>query len=283
MTTSYEQRWCATFMENVGRRSRTSNGEDKGSKTSDIKKPLLLQGDALKERVARNIGCLIDSVWNERLMLIPSLDGTELTVDANALETALTQCSKDRLRAMCERWYDIASDGLVDTDAYAEARAKLEEQVARTMQFMPWWCESGLNHRYRVWTPSYTTVHVPPIALEETMEKFYFWLSLGLGNDARYVAMVGSASFEVMMGTKPFGDQIAELLAWADVIMDGEVHPWLDGCSRVSTALVMWLAASFGAPPPLFSPDRREHYSTITDLAAHTEYMKACMQRTLAE
>ena len=71
----------------------------------------------------------------------------------------------------------------------------------------------------------------------------------------------------------------AEVLGWADMMLDGWIHPWHDACSRVSTALVMWLA--------IIHPNRRlprfrtkkEHYRTIQDLKAHTAYFEECLKR----
>lgn len=256
-----EERFREVFAENVRRRSRTAKGQDKGKQTSSSKRMLLLSGDALAARTAENVARLIDDVWAVRL-------GLEEGRLPNATQEWLLP---HELRSMCERWYDIASDGLVDHDGYEPEFLELEKRSARVDRFYR--LPHEVNRRYRLWTPGYTTLQVPPILLEPTMDRFY----------AELAAMIRThvaARFPSLGADDPDGRRLARTYAYADVMMDGEVHPWLDGCSRVSTALVMWIAASFGATPPLFAETKAAHYETIRDIDAHEEYFLSCIRRS---
>lgn len=257
-----KERFRLAFRENVRRRSRTAKGSDKGSLTSSSKLPLLLQGEALAARTAENVERLVDDVWRERLGLdegrYPRVMAPELLPDA--------------LRWHCERWYDIASDGLVDDAGYAERFDELERDAARVAAFYP--VGTTANRRYRLWTPGYTTLKVPPILLERHMDEFY-------SSFAGMLRAAAARRFPPGPENDPEGRDLARIMAYADVMLDGEVHPWLDGCSRVATAAVMWIAASFGTVPPLFAPTKPEHYETIRDIDRHERYILGCVDRFL--
>lgn len=238
------------FRLNVERRSRTAKGRDEGSKTSSKKKPLLLQGDALKAQVAANVERLISVVWRT-------------STDA----ATANDCSDASQKALCERFYDIVNEGLYGPEAYVDelrqlqdAAAKLEDAFGRKLP---------TNPRYRLWTPMYTYSQVSPLLLGSEVERFYGDLSGRLG-DALALKGVEALTTE----------DVAELLAYIDVMQDGELHPWLDGCGRVATAHVMWVCNSLGHVPPLFAPTKDEHYADIRDPKAHARYYLECFKRT---
>jgi hypothetical protein len=72
-------------------------------------------------------------------------------------------------------------------------------------------------------------------------------------------------------------------MAYADLMIDGELRPWLDGCGRVAATLVMWIARTLGAPLPLFDTSKEVHKMTIRDLDRHTGYFLKCIRRAEAE
>lgn len=256
------------FAENVRRRSRTAKGRDEGAKTSSAKKPLRLQGDALVAKTAENVAQLIDDAWNARLRWPDSPDDPRTATLSKRRAVAVLPLS---LRAMCERWYDIASNGLVDVDAYREDFEKLEEAAVRARKLS--YAYGKVNRRYRLWTPAYTTLLVPPIRLEDEMGGFYARTSSDLASMLDFGPAVG-------FGGAMFESMCASSMAYVDVMMDGEVHPWLDGCSRVATTFVMWIAASFRVRPPLFAPTKAAHYERIRDVDAHVAYFLECAARS---
>jgi hypothetical protein len=245
-----QQAYGAIFRENVRRRSRTAKGQDKGSETSKSKKPLLLQGEALAAKVAAN---------TERLI-------ADVATTADAWAEEMPAGTGDALRTACERWFDIVNDGLYGPDAYGDEFAALEKDAAKLGPLLQ--VELPVNPRYRLWTPGYTTAKVPPVLLEAFMTTFYDQLG----------AMLFDAWLANLAGPAEAG-QAAAVMAYADVMMDGELHPWMDGCGRVSTALVMGIARALGAPPPLFAETKDGHYATIRDLWPHTEYFAQAMLR----
>lgn len=233
-------RFADIFRLNIARRSRTAKGQDKGGETSSHKMPLLLQGEALAAMVAANTEALIADVLESR------------GGPADSMRPRW-------LRASCERWFDIVSAGTLDLAAYEPQFARLEGDAAKLSPILG--VECRVNRRYRVWTPGYTTSKIEPVLIEHFMDDLYLDLSLQLA------IAPGSERMAAM------------LMARADCAMDGEVHPWIDGCSRVSTALVMWISAYMDVTPPLFAPTKAEHYETIRDIEAHAEYFMRCFDR----
>ncbi len=234
------------FQMNIARRSRTAHGQDAGAQTSADKLPLLLQGEALRTRVALNSVELSDDVFFDASRTLYR------SGDADPLNAA-------GLRDRCERWFDIATAGLIDRAAYEAKFLEIEALSAR----LGW--PAQLNRRYRTWTPKYLVLQTPPIHIDAMMDDFY----------ARIAQRAGSL---VLDTEPPSNEQVARTMAYADVMMDGEIHPWSDGCSRVATALVMWLAA-LTETAPLYAPTKPEHYATIRDLEAHAAYFQECLRR----
>lgn len=247
---AYEEKFRAIFRENVRRRSRTAKGQDKGSETSASKKPLLLQGEALSAKVAAN---------TERLI-------ADVATTADAWAKDMPAETGDTLRTACERWFDIVNDGLYGPDAYGEEFAVLEKDAIKVGPLLQ--VELQVNRRYRLWTPQYTTAKVSPVLLEAFMDAFYDLLGTMLF-DAGIARLDEPAD----------GGHAAAIMAYADVMMDGELHPWMDGCGRVSTALVMCIARTLAVPAPLFAETKDGHYATIRELWPHTEYFAAALLR----
>ena len=247
---AYRQHFTRIFLMNVERRSRTAKGKDEGAKTSSSKRPLLLQGNALAAQVRANMDELCADVYT-----------------AIAARTAPSVC-----RAFGERWFDIANLNVYGAHIYAKEFAELRLKAAQLRRSG---MDARVNERYRVWTPGYAIAQVHPLMLEEQMDRFYRLLSERLSDIDRRVA-AGLDPHEISRS-------ILHLMAITDVWMDGELHPWIDGCSRVATAFVMWVAARYRLTPPLFAPARKEHYATIQDAAAHEDYLRACLERADAE
>lgn len=77
----------------------------------------------------------------------------------------------------------------------------------------------------------------------------------------------------------PSWSDTLEAMAYADLMTDGELRPWLDGCGRVATALVMWIARVTGARLPLFSESKEVHKMSIRDLDKHRLYFLESIRR----
>ena len=230
------------FLTNIQKRSRTAKGESHTG-VSATKKPLKKTGIELKAQVEANTTTLIQHIWNsERCERKPERNPQEL-------------------HRMLDEWYDIIQHDLQDSDPYADARPALEaeaERLARTTG-LPF----RINPRYRVWDVSYAGWNPPPVSLEIHMDIFYANLADLISDNIKDIAALPSA------------------LAWADRMMDFVIHPWADGCGRMSTALVMWLAGAVTSAHertqfPQFQ-DREEHYRSIKTLDEHTHYFRRCL------
>ncbi|MBI2099585.1 hypothetical protein HYT45_04255 [Candidatus Uhrbacteria bacterium] len=248
-----EERFAQVFRMNIARRSRTAKGKDEGAKTSSKKKHLLLSGEELKKQVVVNTEKLI----------------------ADVVALPIEKISPSKLREMANLWFDITTERLCDLSAYEEEFKTLEAAANRFGRSLG--TPIQINRNYRLWTPKYTTANIPPLWLEKFMDEFYFDLSLRMCImrdifPAKDSAASGAAS-----------EQAAQIMAYADLMMDGEIHPWIDGCGRVSTALVMYIARYLQAPLPLFAPTREEHYASINDIEKHTNYFWDAMMRAKQE
>lgn len=162
------------------------------------------------------------------------------------------------IRTLMECWYDLINHNLQDPNMYSEEQKNLRRQALRLAR------REGLLHRinprYRVWDAAYTSRKIPPVRLELAMDEFYKALS------------------EKVSIARRGGLTQAELLAWADHMIDSGIHPWSDGCGRHATATVMWLSMLVSDfTLPIFGT-REEHYSTIEDIAGHTRYFKKCLR-----
>lgn len=250
MSAQHEQRFAQIFRMNILRRSRTRAGRDEGAKTSLKKRPLLLSEEDLIKKVVENTENLI----------------------ANVAALPIEVISPGILRKMAPRWFQMTADGLYDFSAYEEEFKALQDKAERFGQSLGEKIEVSRN--YRLWTPNYTTADIPPLWIQKFMDEFYFNLSFRMN-------VVRHACTEKISGT--LSELAAQTFGYADTMMDGEIHPWIDGCSRISTALVMYIARYLKAPLPLFSPNREEHYASITDISAHTAYFRRAIERAKNE
>ncbi|MBI1957225.1 MAG: hypothetical protein HYS44_02100 [Candidatus Niyogibacteria bacterium] len=207
---------------------------------SAAKRPLQKTGEELKAQVAANTNILIKRVWDAWWI--------QPVRDARAI------------RQMMEAWYDIVQCDLQESDPYEGERALLTKEANRLS------ASTGLpfriNPRYRVWDVSYAGWNPPPAELEIHMDIFY----------ARLHELIRWGQKEESVW--PF------ILAWADRMMDFVIHPWADGCGRMSTTTVMWLALILtdGGPVPEFGT-REKHYFAMKNIAEHAAYFERCLAR----
>lgn len=158
-----------------------------------------------------------------------------------------------------EWWDSIINQSLQDPDAYLASYTRLCQTAEALKEATGF--DYRINKRYRTWPISYTKANLEPVQLELAMDFFYNEL-------ASKIALAQEKQVSQ-----------AELLAYADLIIDGEIHPWADGCGRNATASVMWLSLFHNDfKLPVFG-NREEHYTSIHDLAKHTKYYEICLNR----
>jgi hypothetical protein len=243
-TRAMDQRFLTVFKLNYVRRSRTAHGRDENI-GGPLKKPLMIVGEELKLAAMRN--CML------------------LAADVMATPKPPVWHA-DVIRRHCERWFDIANDGIYGPDWYEEEHEALAADAAVIERVRG--ATVRINPRYRIWTPEHTLMKVPPLLLEEQMEIFY----------GRLAELAARAEDRF-----PSWNDTVEAMAYADLMTDGELRPWLDGCGRVATALVVWLARALGAPLPLFSQSKEVHKMTMRDLDKHRLYFLECIRRAEME
>lgn len=241
--------YCAfreVFLENIAKRSRTANGvSDTGSNTK--KKKLLLEGEALAQKVYENTEELIKNVWDSAVAFS---------------REPLVALSAKKVRKIMENWYDIVNKDLQDPKAYCESLSWLTAESEKLR--LKYGRNYRVNPRYRTWNIPYATLKIEPIELEFYMDEFYSDLCKKI-NDA------------------VINNNLARLLAFADLMLDGEIHPWNDGCGRIATATVMWLSVvvcHYKWPSRIIVPsfDTREvHYLSNHDLEGHSKYFSRCL------
>ncbi len=235
-----EERFLTIFRLNYMRRSRTAHGLDHNL-GAPLKKPLLILGEELKLLAMRNFERLARDV---------------LASPRPARWTA------GFFRDACERWFDLSNDGICGPDLYEEEFEVLKQDAVLAERARG--VSVRVNPRYRVWAAEHTLMKTPPLLLEEQMELFYGRLAqLAAAAEARH----------------PSWNDVIEIMAYADLMTDGELRPWLDGCGRLATVLVMWLARTLGAPLPLFAASKEVHKMTIRDLDRHRLYFLECIRR----
>jgi hypothetical protein len=112
---------------------------------------------------------------------------------------------------------------------------------------------------YRTWTPPYTWWG--PEEIEFVLDWFY----------ARLSHMIASARDGIVSN--------AEVIAFADYMVDGEIHPFADGCGRVATALIMWLSLVLPSERLPRLRERDEHYAAIRtrDFCKHVRYFETLL------
>jgi hypothetical protein len=186
------------------------------------------------------------------------VDGEELQaqLQLNLLKTARLlysaiamehQIGPDQCKHMFNVWFDRLQEGLIDTWGYKQKREELG---------LPFF-----NLRYRIWDVNYDPTCPKPTEIEHQMDNFCIELAARMQSTA------------ILTDRKAF----AGLLAFADRELDRIIHPWLDGCGRFATAVVMWLAARVpDMPYPVFG-QRDEHYAAMKTEESHTEYFMRCL------
>ncbi len=164
-----------------------------------------------------------------------------------------------RIRSLLENWFDIIQKDIFDREACSLERSRQGKHSVTMLHGLS--CRS--NNKYRFWEVNYAFPehNPPPEYLEVWMDVFY----------AEIVKKMIQTD-----GTSV--NSVAKLLAWADREMDFIIHPWSDGCGRMSTALVMWLALRVSKVGlPKFGK-REKHYKTIKTTTKHTEYFLKCLK-----
>jgi hypothetical protein len=153
--------------------------------------------------------------------------------------------------AWCESifnvWFDQLQYGLLDLSGYREKGLSLGLLLA--------------NYRYRIWEVNYNPTSPKPMEIGARMQVFYRQLI------DRMPTLAVLSDIE----------SVARLLAFVDRELDSVIHPWLDGCGRFATAVVMWVAARVSKMPlPQFGM-HEEHYKAIKTLETHTDYFLRCL------
>lgn len=230
--------FAAIFKENLTKRSRTAKGISETS-VNPAKKPPLKGGEELKKQVEENTEKLIRFVW-----------------ECGALFEIGEEVSTVWVRWFCERCDRFINLGIKNPSHYEEEISFLRKNAYLLSKI------TGIPHKinsaYRVWNVSYANIEIPLYELELAMDKFY-----------REIA-------EMIKHQRRFSQ--SKILAYADHMMDGVIHPWADGCGRNATVLVMLLSLLPGHTLPVFG-SRDEHYASICNLDAHTEYFERCLKR----
>lgn len=254
------------FSENLERRSRTAKGISETS-VNPAKKPLLKSGKELKKQVAKNTEKLIRFVWE---------CGTPFEVG--------DKINSGYIRKFCEKCDQIINFKLTDFLQYEKEILFLRRKAYSLSHLMGLSDLSySVNAAYRVWNVSYCGVEIPLCKLEEAMENFYEKIETTIEIPGYIYAFSDHMRMIKIpeLHSKKHGAQ-KRILAFVDHMMDGVIHPWADGCGRNATALVMWLSLLPGYKLPIFG-SREEHYASLCDLDAHTEYFGRCLERTVSE
>jgi len=179
-----------------------------------------------------------------------------LRVADAAWETRMTLLTPNVLQHILCSWYDLGHRGLQtihkeDNDDILLDAKTLDQ---RTGVLHP------TNPRYRRWQTAYSDHSPAPTHLGLWMDVFCAELIMRLAR------------------LRPHDNaQLAHFLAWADYEMDWVGHLWNDGCGRLSTVLVCWLALRIpGASLPVFG-SREEHYGEKKSFERHVEYFRRCL------
>lgn len=232
------QAFLTLFVENTEKRSRTSMGVS-DTTVSAAKKGLLKTGEDLKRQVSENTAALAKNIW----------------------ERPVSRIEASFLRSFLESWFDIIHADILDTEAYVFEQSRQGKHFDPIADPMRYGLCYRTNSKYRAWEVKYAypKQSPPPEYLEIWMDIFYAEL---------VKKMIQTNGKSV--------NSVAKLLAWADREMDLVIHPWSDGCGRISTALVMWLALRVSEVGlPKFGI-REEHYEAMKTVTGHTEYFLKC-------
>ncbi|MEA3249051.1 MAG: hypothetical protein U9Q03_01690 [Patescibacteria group bacterium] len=229
-----DDRFRQIFMMNVMHRSRTLHGADENL-DRPFKKQLELSGRPLMSVARRNCKALVDDVLST-----PRPDEWGPVV----------------FRQHCERWFDLVNRRINGPQWYRQEFGRLQRQATYYGRVQG--RAANVNPRYRIWTPAHTVTQVHPLLLEDQMDIFY----------GRLADLMVQAEEH-----HPSWHHAIEAMAYADLMIDGELRPWIDGCGRIATALVMWVARMLGVPQPLFAENKEVHRMTYRDMDDHIQYL----------
>ena len=153
------------------------------------------------------------------------------------------------LRLLFRDWIESLSEGLVDLKGYTKLRK-----------------EHGLtspNPYYRLWEISYHKNNPKPTEIE---------VRLNLFMQALCARIESPQSLRVP-------ETLADVLSFADREIDLIIHPWLDGCGRFATTLLMWIALRSGTGLLPHFRAREDHYEAMEKSAeAHSAYLRLCLR-----
>lgn len=122
--------------------------------------------------------------------------------------------------------------------------------------------------RYRLWTPDYLEGPLASEDVPDRMDEFH-------QNLARQIEIPDGEEkrrFEIAALT------LADMLGQIDYVLEDVIHPWVDGCGRYATAMVMWIALVAGdGRLPVYD----DHFTDLhgQGLDERVTYYKQCFQR----
>ncbi|MEK7560143.1 MAG: hypothetical protein AAB522_02495 [Patescibacteria group bacterium] len=184
-------------------------------------------------------------------------ENTQILIDSIWRNHDTLFLTPEKICATMEMWHSLNNYNLQNPQSYQEDLKNLE--LISNQLRLKYGRNYRINPKYRTWKVSYTTLNIQPIDLEFYMDEFYLNLSQMILKAVRY--KIGKA----------------HLLAFADLMIDGEIHPWNDACGRSATAAVMCLSLLVDPKEiPIFG-ERNEHHKSIHDLQEHTAYFEKCL------
>lgn len=141
--------------------------------------------------------------------------------------------------------FDILNDGLINSDTYQKERENIG-----IPQF---------NWRFRIWPVAYSGVECSAKKIPEMMRGFS-----------------ESLVFHLKLAKEGLISQ-SELLSWADYMHDLVIHPWCDGCGRMSNVLVITLSLIRKDWKLPLIKDKKEHYKLLGDKNKRIAYYEECI------
>lgn len=179
-----------------------------------------------------------------------TLEATEL-----AWKSAAIPMEKLDFKQMFLEWIAALNAGTVDVEGYRKLRQNHSEL-------------SRVGDYYRLWEIAYDPRNPRPTEIEFCLKEFIAQLPTRM----KRIEQSGIHIDRIAL---------AALLAYADHEIDRIIHPWVDGCGRFATLLVMWLALRIDGVRslPKFGA-QEEHYAAIAEYHTHQEYMRRCLRQT---
>lgn len=138
------------------------------------------------------------------------------------------------------------------------------EQLAETLRRIEDTVNDGLlpGGRYREWELSYADAgadfsrKIPQVEVAQAMESFvqelfWRWSSLPV--------------------------QAVEVAAWAEWTIQGPIHPYYDGCGRISRAISTWILLWSGQTVPVYTSREDWFRHALMGLGPFTDYFRICL------